>query len=315
MDFYQKHYSSDIDAYNEETASWQLDFRQLDCGPFQGMLFQYGYHDAIIGNARFNRKIDQHGAAPPGLITFAILNRVEAPIIWRGTIVDNDMVMVYRPGDEIDCSSKPGFHVAAYSISEQLFLEHCHNLGVQDRLTANSNKKVFPINPTSSRRIIELIESANRRAFYISNPFEDSSLRELLETQIACQFIEAIAESRNIVTKSPLTPRSQKTLVIIEESFKSNASPTTVRDLCELTGVSERTLQYLFRWKYDITPKTYLKRMRLNAVHRSLRRASSQQLKIADIANQMGFWHMGQFAKDYRQLFGDLPSDTRKNPN
>ena len=30
----------------------------------------------------------------------------------------------------------------------------------------------------------------------------------------------------------------------------------------------------------------------------------------ADSANNWGFWHMGQFAKDYRRLFGELPSKT-----
>jgi len=28
------------------------------------------------------------------------------------------------------------------------------------------------------------------------------------------------------------------------------------------------------------------------------------------VANAWGFWHMGQFARDYRRLFGELPSDT-----
>ena len=31
---------------------------------------------------------------------------------------------------------------------------------------------------------------------------------------------------------------------------------------------------------------------------------------IQDIASHWGFWHLGQFAQDYRHLFGELPSDT-----
>ncbi|RLD37204.1 MAG: AraC family transcriptional regulator, partial [Bacteroidetes bacterium] len=34
---------------------------------------------------------------------------------------------------------------------------------------------------------------------------------------------------------------------------------------------------------------------------------------IANIARASGFWHMGQFYKDYKKFFGELPSDTLKN--
>ncbi len=33
-------------------------------------------------------------------------------------------------------------------------------------------------------------------------------------------------------------------------------------------------------------------------------------VKISDIANLHGFWHMGKFAADYRGLFDELPSQT-----
>ena len=37
-----------------------------------------------------------------------------------------------------------------------------------------------------------------------------------------------------------------------------------------------------------------------------------ESAKISDIANHWGFWHMGQFAADYRAQFGELPSTTIK---
>ena len=36
----------------------------------------------------------------------------------------------------------------------------------------------------------------------------------------------------------------------------------------------------------------------------------SSTYSVADAANEWGFWHMGQFAKDYRRMFGELPSET-----
>ena len=36
----------------------------------------------------------------------------------------------------------------------------------------------------------------------------------------------------------------------------------------------------------------------------------SSDTKILNIANDWGFWHMGQFAADYKSLFGELPSET-----
>jgi AraC family ethanolamine operon transcriptional activator len=33
---------------------------------------------------------------------------------------------------------------------------------------------------------------------------------------------------------------------------------------------------------------------------------------VAVVAANWGFWHPGQFAKDYKQLFGENPSETVK---
>jgi AraC family ethanolamine operon transcriptional activator len=86
--------------------------------------------------------------------------------------------------------------------------------------------------------------------------------------------------------------------------------PLTVRDLCRVTEVSERTLRYAFLEQFGVSPKSYLQAIRFNGVRRQLRNADPSAATIADVANHWGFWHMGQFAADYRRLFGELPSET-----
>ena len=90
----------------------------------------------------------------------------------------------------------------------------------------------------------------------------------------------------------------------------SAADNITVKGLCKMTGVSDRTLEYAFREKFGITLKAYIRAYRLNRVMRILTRSDRFNTKVCDVANSWGFWHMGQFASDYKRHFGELPSDT-----
>jgi AraC family ethanolamine operon transcriptional activator len=86
------------------------------------------------------------------------------------------------------------------------------------------------------------------------------------------------------------------------------SAPPTVRQICEQTGVSWRTLDYAFREHCDMTPQAYLKAVRLDEARRRLRSGSCAT--VAEAANRCSFWHMGKFAADYRSHFAELPSDT-----
>jgi AraC family ethanolamine operon transcriptional activator len=53
----------------------------------------------------------------------------------------------------------------------------------------------------------------------------------------------------------------------------------------------------------------YFKASRLNAVRQELK-AAPAGTPVQAIARRWGFWHTGEFAADYRRLFGDLTSQT-----
>jgi AraC family ethanolamine operon transcriptional activator len=85
--------------------------------------------------------------------------------------------------------------------------------------------------------------------------------------------------------------------------------PVRVLDIARELGTSSRTLELTFRELLDITPKEYITTSRLYAFRRSLRCAEPGK-KVSDIANDMGYWHMGELARSYRLRFGELPSVT-----
>jgi AraC family ethanolamine operon transcriptional activator len=86
-------------------------------------------------------------------------------------------------------------------------------------------------------------------------------------------------------------------------------NPPTITELSSHIGISSRALQYLFKNHLGLTPKQFIGLCRLNAARRKLRCAHYQRGGVADIANQLGYWHMGGFAQDFKRLFKVSPTE------
>lgn len=95
----------------------------------------------------------------------------------------------------------------------------------------------------------------------------------------------------------------------IDASLRTGQVPSIV-DICAQTGASARTLQYAFREVMQLTPVAYLRILRLNKVRSALRAATTTDATVTRIATDWGFFHLGEFARDYLHLFGEYPSET-----
>lgn len=83
----------------------------------------------------------------------------------------------------------------------------------------------------------------------------------------------------------------------------------TMQTVCAAFEISRRKLQYAFEQTIGISPHIYLKTLRLNGARRDLLQSHSG-ISVQQTAADWGFWHLSQFAKDYRSLFHELPSTT-----
>jgi transcriptional regulator GlxA family with amidase domain len=86
--------------------------------------------------------------------------------------------------------------------------------------------------------------------------------------------------------------------------------PPCLAQLCDATGVSERTLRNACHAVCGTSPKRYLTRRRLEAVRDALVQAHPGQATVTRIATDYGFFELGRFAGIYTTLFGERPSDT-----
>jgi len=305
--FFLKDSFSDFDALSHAIRAWDLDFRQLDAGPLQADILQFGVGSSILGHARFSRIFDQKGAAPPGFWTFAIFAEKSTPLVWHDNEIDNSYIVIYKPGSEIDCVSSPGFEVFTLSCPEKLLnriaqfrgLSEVQKLGKEADHIQVSTKDL-----SATRNIIRKMILKAEGPELLENMALISS-----EDEIFGQILSILSNSQPVQNVSS---QSRKQAIRKIKNFLA-AHPrkiVPVSRLCSIGGVSERTLQYAFREHYGVTPKTYLNNYRLNGIRRELWKSDPDSTRINDIASLWGFWHMGQFAADYRKLFGELPSET-----
>jgi AraC-like DNA-binding protein len=88
--------------------------------------------------------------------------------------------------------------------------------------------------------------------------------------------------------------------------------PLKTIDLAGVADVSARTLRRAFKEYYGVTPNSFLLIRQLNRAHRALKAAKSDETNTSDILFDNGVYDLGRFAARYRQLFGELPSETLK---
>ena len=61
-----------------------------------------------------------------------------------------------------------------------------------------------------------------------------------------------------------------------------------------------------------MTPYRYVQLRKLLAARRELRQAPQSAKTVSGVAIKYGFTELGRFSVRYRQMFGDLPSETLK---
>ena len=83
----------------------------------------------------------------------------------------------------------------------------------------------------------------------------------------------------------------------------------TIADIARATGVAGRTLFKNFKDFKGISPMRYVRNARFRVVRQALLRAAPEE-SVSRIAMSWNFTHMGRFSVEYRQRFGESPSQT-----
>jgi AraC family transcriptional regulator, ethanolamine operon transcriptional activator len=162
------------------------------------------------------------------------------------------------------------------------------------------------------RRLISRVMTPDASVGFI-DPAASSAAEEEVLTAVL-HTIEASNATRDRHLGRPQVPRARviaRTLALIEAN---EGKPLFIDDLCRATDVSERTLRNVFHEYFGVGPMRLLKVRQLMEIRRALLAGDSSQETVARIAARFGVWDFSLFARNYKALYGESPSESLRRP-
>lgn len=301
---------ADVHDHSLAVSGWEQVYRQMTPGRFQSTLVQASSTDFHFFRETTNRRVAQHGVSPAGLASIAV--PLYAPLVgtFQGQRVDGYALLLLGAGEEFRFYTPESMHYAGISVCADM-MDELLSFAVGEHASRQAKRGVLALDDTQGamlrERLAPFLDSAESNAAAFAHPGATKVFRDEMVSVLI-----GLIESASQVPPRDLTHTTYSDIVRrCERILQENAEqPITVLDLCRALRCSRRTLQTGFQRVANVTPVEYLRSIRLNAVHRLLRMTSAEQLLIGDAACRWGFTHLGYFAREYRDLFGELPSQT-----
>lgn len=279
---------------------WDMAFRQLTPGAQSiPAMVVAGAHVSVLRMVH-NRGYHQCAYPPSGTITFGIPEKGAQD--WFGAPYPDQSILPFNQASGIDVVSRPGFLAYTLSFGEEFLrnVSETFRLPLADILYAPSSGALIP-----DSQAVQELRSLIRSLFRENQPLLDSEQ----ETALAIELLRAGMGETTIADSVGFVARRRAVTRALDYVNQCQDEVVTVGELCTATDIPWRTLTRAFHERFGLGPKAYLNRLRLTYVRTQLSTSNGKAV-IADIANSQGFWHMGQFARDYRLTFGELPSET-----
>ncbi len=298
----------DIEEFNELVRGWNLDFRQLDRGTLSADLAQRAGRSSNVTRVGFDQAVAQAGGPPAGMRTFGIRRDRRPSMQWCRQAVEPDALLCFHPSDEFQCLSPRGFSVFSLSIEETLLASTAERLGHPGLFDEMQGELAVDASATAELRELRRLLPRMFEAPELGATRAPEAEIAVLERAIVEELVVLVAGARCDAEPMPLTDRARAVGSAVSYIFDHAQEALQVADVCEATGVSWRTLDRAFQEQLGTGPKRCISGVRLRGVRRALR-AAEPEARVTDIANEWGYWHMGDFAMNYRREFGELPSE------
>ena len=286
-----------------------LEVTQMSRAPVTGSLAFAAFDDGLTCTSGYiGGRVALTGPLSASMVTIAV-GLVMAPGTrhWLNEVASG-AVGVFLPGDEHDAFYPPGSMYAAVTLAaERLEEVAAHRDLVLDAKTLGGTRvdaiRKFPVPDLSRWQMrFERIHAGQ---------LADAANARMVGMQFLDSMILHFARSPRFLVGGH-DPRGLARIVARARAFihANLDQPLSIEKIADAAATSHRTLNRAFHVVLDETPYSYVQKLRLNRIRHELVTDAEAACTITTAAHRWNIAELGRFAAWYRDLFGELPSQT-----
>ena len=286
----------------------------LNRGRLSGRHVRFGIPGGLFSYVDTNLSLRGIGTFP-NLWTLTVVLDSASRSLQHGIEVNAGSLMIHRPGAEHDGLYGRNFKAACFNLRDDVFAKQLPQLHPQLQDAMLQPWTLFEPPADMREKIIK--HFAEGAAIIQSEPQVRNSPTAVakFEADFVSDFLEAVDQ----LFPEASNEAEQQAAAMVRQIHQYAQTPPpidwSVAELCTACGVPRRTLNRVFQNTLGMGPATYLRRLRLNSVRRALQQQGTAAASVSKVALELGFWHLGRFAEQYRELFGESPHETVRRAN
>ena len=292
----------DADTYSGALPGIQLEVTRTGSGFGPNVASVWNDDGVLFASARVQFPVLGYTTTADDLVVVAIVTRAPSGTRWCEVDVQPGTVLVYGPGAEHTGISPAGVEYSLVTVTlpvleaaaEDLRWPRPHIERGHVHVPAHLQRK-HALAP-----LLDALDGEMPSAGSLMARHEDA-LHAVL-TALSGPDQARLRDSRRI--------NSRQVVAACIEAFDARDADPSIRVMCRAANVSERRLRDAFVDTFDVPPKRYWQLRRLGEARDELATSTALGATVQQVALDLGFGHMGRFARAYENRFGEKPSDT-----
>ena len=281
------------------------EMRQLGRGSFRSDMALKQTSEGFLSSRRFERSLYSPLRAPKELVFLIIPSTAGRDIMASGEIVPQGGMIVQTPETQID------FITPDLTAADTFGLPVSRFYAMLDAICPGASSIGPGQVATVAGDTLQLEHLRQAFVDLVTHPELDSQLER--HANLIAEVIAWMGDSHSQwqPQRLPLSAARVRVALQARDYMEDHYQyPVRLADICREIDVGLRTMQRAFVEYFQISPYTFLKKLRLDRARRELLVGEPEAHLVTDVALKHGYNHMSRFARDYHEAFGELPSET-----